>query len=205
MPSFGESWSSVPEVCDPSFAKHRNLKVSFSGMKRLSPQIVGLLCLTFWPLGAAADTYPRQPAVDALHYTFHVTLTDGTDELIGGTTIDLRFTDDGVAEVVLDLASAANGKGMTVTEVTSRGAKVPFAHQADRLALTVTPASRAGERRQYTVSYNGTSVQMGPHLCRGGVGAPPTILRIYWYKDDATKKLVVGHVGRKLRDESNPN
>jgi aminopeptidase N len=124
-------------------------------MRKARLKIVCLLLMSFLPRTVGADTYPRQSGVDALHYTFHVTLSDDTDELIGETTIDLRFTDDGVAEVVLDLASAANGKGMTVTEVTSRGAKVPFAHQADRLQLTVTPASRAGERRQYTVSYNG--------------------------------------------------
>lgn len=76
-------------------------------------------------------------------------------------------------------------------------------HSNFRSGISQTAATQYGS--DYTVSYNGTTVQMGPHLCRGGVGAPPTILRIYWYKDDATKKLVVGHVGRKLRDESNPN
>jgi hypothetical protein len=60
-------------------------------------------------------------------------------------------------------------------------------------------------RKDYEVTYNGETVMLGPHLCRGGVGAPSTILRIYWYKDDSTKKLVVGHVGRKLRDVSNRN
>jgi hypothetical protein len=60
-------------------------------------------------------------------------------------------------------------------------------------------------RGDYEISYGDQTVLMGPHLCRGGVGAPPTILRIYWYKDDVGKKLVVGHVGRKLRDTSNKN
>lgn len=56
----------------------------------------------------------------------------------------------------------------------------------------------------YAITYNGQKVLMGPHL-RRGVGAPPTILRIYWYKDDEDRKLVVGHVGKKLRDDSNRN
>lgn len=59
-------------------------------------------------------------------------------------------------------------------------------------------------RQDYQVSYDGKSELMGPHL-RRGVGAPPTILRIYWVKDDDAGKLVVGHVGRKLRDDSNKN
>jgi hypothetical protein len=56
-----------------------------------------------------------------------------------------------------------------------------------------------------TGAYGGKFVQMGPHLYRGGVGARPTILQIYWYKGDINKKLVVGHVRRKLRDDSNSN
>jgi hypothetical protein len=76
-------------------------------------------------------------------------------------------------------------------------------HSNFRSGISQTAATQYGA--DYTVTYDGQSVQLGPHLCRGGVGAPPTILRIYWYKDDAGKKLVVGHVGRKLRDESNPN
>jgi hypothetical protein len=76
-------------------------------------------------------------------------------------------------------------------------------HSNFRSGISQTAATQYGS--DYTISYLGQLVQMGPHLCRGGVGAPPTILRIYWFKDDANKKLVVGHVGRKLRDESNPN
>jgi hypothetical protein len=56
----------------------------------------------------------------------------------------------------------------------------------------------------YAITYKGRKAMLGPHL-RRGVGAPPTILRIYWYKDDESRKLVVGHVGRKLRDDSNRN
>lgn len=58
--------------------------------------------------------------------------------------------------------------------------------------------------QDYQISYDGKTVLMGPHL-RRGVGAPATILRIYWVKDDEAQKLVVGHVGRKLRDDSNRN
>lgn len=76
-------------------------------------------------------------------------------------------------------------------------------HSNFRSGISQTAATQYGG--DYTIAYGGKFVQMGPHLCRGGVGAPPTILRIYWYKDDVNKKLVVGHVGRKLRDDSNTN
>src|SRR5262245_9839 len=121
-------------------------------MRRFIPLLV---LLSICASGASADTYPRQPGVDALHYIFRLTLSDESDELIGETTIDLRFVQDGLTEVVFDLASAANGKGMTVAEVTSNAAPVRYAHQADRLRLTLTTAPKAGERRQFTVRYRG--------------------------------------------------
>jgi aminopeptidase N len=98
-----------------------------------------------------ADTYPRQPGVDALNYTFRLTLSDTTDEITGEATIDVRFTQDQLKEVVLDLTSAtAGGKGMTVTE-----ASVPYKHVDNRLHLTVDPPSHSGERRQFMVRYHG--------------------------------------------------
>lgn len=68
----------------------------------------------------------------------------------------------------------------------------------------VSQTAHSTYQADYAITYRGQKVLMGPHL-RRGVGAPSTILRIYWYKDDEDKKLVVGHVGRKLRDDSNRN
>ncbi len=42
-------------------------------------------------LQAGADTYPRQPAIDAEHYTFHLVLRDDTDEISGDAGVELRF------------------------------------------------------------------------------------------------------------------
>lgn len=61
-------------------------------------------------------------------------------------------------------------------------------------------------RNQYATDYErtylGTTIVLGPHIARG-VGAPSTIMRIYWYADHEARVLVVGHVGCKLRDDSN--
>src|SRR5215470_8071852 len=134
----------------PSVAPIRKEKIK--PMRRFIPLLVLLsICASL----SSADTYPRQPGVDALHYIFRLTLSDESDELVGETTVDLRFIRDGLTEVALDLASAANGKGMTVAEVTSGGAPARYTHQADRLRLTLTTASKAGERRQFIVRYRG--------------------------------------------------
>ena len=98
----------------------------------------------------AADTYPRQPAIDAQHYTFRLTLTDESNEILGEATVDLRFVPAGVHEFALDLAAP-----MTVDAVTSAGEALPFTHPADRLTITVSKPPAAGERRQFTVRYHG--------------------------------------------------
>jgi aminopeptidase N len=119
-------------------------------MKKLAA--VGLaLCVSL----VFADTYQRQPGVDVQHYVFGVTLSDESDEIVGETTVTVRFVKDGLTEFWLDLASAADGKGMTVSEVTAAGAAVKYTHQADRLTLAIDAPSKAGELRAYTVKYRG--------------------------------------------------
>ena len=78
----------------------------------------GLLLVLAAAAGSArADTYPRQPGVDVLHYTFRLTLADDSDSLEGEATVSARVA-DGVGEVFLDFAqpsAAPRGRGMTVT------------------------------------------------------------------------------------------
>ena len=104
----------------------------------------------------AADTYPRQPGVDALHYAFRLTLNDDNDEISGEAAVDLRFDREGLGQFTLDLASATeNGRGMIVTDVSCGGTAAQFTHANDQLKITVDPAVTAGEQRQFTVRYHG--------------------------------------------------
>jgi aminopeptidase N len=112
-------------------------------------------CLVLCASLAFADHYPRQPAIDAQHYIFRVTLSDANDEVDGEATVDLRFMQSGITQVVLDLTSVKDGKGMTVAEVSARGAALKFQHSADRLAITLDSAPAPGERRQFTIKYRG--------------------------------------------------
>ena len=69
--------------------------------------LIGLaLCALAW-----GDTYPRQPGIDIQHYVFGITVNDENDEIAGETTVAVRFVKDGVTQIALDLASAADGKG----------------------------------------------------------------------------------------------
>jgi aminopeptidase N len=121
-------------------------------MKRLA--LAGLLTLTIHgPVGA--DTYPRQADVDAIHYAFSLELADNNPEIVGSAAIEIRFVKAGVASFELDLASAADGKGMTVTDVASNAGAVTYTHNANRLRITMAAPSKADEHRVFTVRYHG--------------------------------------------------
>ena len=106
-----------------------------------------------------ADTYPRNPDIDVLHYVFAVTLSDASDEIAGEATLDVRVVRAGVAEFSVDLigrSAEREGKGMTVEAVRDRGVVVPFQHAGDRVRIRLATPAAAGERRRMTVTYRGT-------------------------------------------------
>ncbi|HLK19578.1 MAG TPA: M1 family metallopeptidase [Bryobacteraceae bacterium] len=109
--------------------------------------VAALLC----SIQLTADTYPRQPGIDAQHYIFKLALSDSTDEIVGEATVEFRFVQDGVTEIALDLTAS-----MTVSDVSSAGARLKFTHLADRLLIRVASPPRAGELRQFTIRYHGT-------------------------------------------------
>lgn len=129
--------------------------IDFQVMKLLSSGVRTALLVGTCAFRVAGDTYPRQPGIDAIHYVFRVTLSEDTDEIAGAATVDLRFVRAGVTQFELDLASAKNGKGMTVTEVQSAGVPLKFMHEADRLRIMLMAPPEAGERREFTVQYHG--------------------------------------------------
>jgi aminopeptidase N len=104
---------------------------------------------------AFADTYPRQPGVDAFHYVFRLELSDARAEISGDATVDLIAVRDDVAEVALDLASEADGKGMAVTAVTLGGEAVPYVHKDNRLTILLRTPHKKGEHLVFGISYHG--------------------------------------------------
>lgn len=57
--------------------------------------ILALVGLAAAP-GARQDTYPKNPAIDAVNYAYRLELTDMSDALAGELTLDVRFTAAGV-------------------------------------------------------------------------------------------------------------
>src|SRR5947209_1882676 len=127
------------------------------------------LLLLMLPAVVFADSYPRQPGIDVQHYIFRVTLSDQSSEITGRSTAVIRFVQGGVSQLFLDLAGAKDGKGMTVTAVTSGGAPVRYQHADDRLSITVPSSPEAGEQREFTVSYRGVPAN-GLHIVNNKFG-----------------------------------
>jgi aminopeptidase N len=126
----------------------------------------GFLLLLLLSTAGLADTYPRQPGIDAVHYTFRIALRDDTDEISGDADVHIRFQQENVAAVFLDLASPSAGKGMKVLAVTSEGQPVPFTHAANRLRIALATPPAPGSSRVFKVVYRGrpaSGLRIGPN------------------------------------------
>ncbi len=104
-----------------------------------------------------ADTYPRQPAIDARHYAFRLTLlTSDSNDIQGEAAVTLRVVTPGVREAVLDFATpTADGQGMAVTSVTSGGRTLTVDHRQDRLHLPIPADAKAGDDVTFNIGYHG--------------------------------------------------
>jgi aminopeptidase N len=103
----------------------------------------------------SADTYPRQPAIDAVHYRFAITVSEQSPRIEGEATVTFRILAP-VASLELDLISSLGDRGMTVTAVSRRDTPVAFTHKDNRLRLPVPAEVRAGDEVTYTIAYGGT-------------------------------------------------
>ena len=111
-----------------------------------------------------ADTYPRQPGIDALHYVFRLGLNDRSSDITGETTVTVKFLRDAVADLNLDLTSLSVASGMTVQSVRRGGPidipgppsdNIGFSHHNHRLHLVLPPQSKAGQEFTFTIRYRG--------------------------------------------------
>jgi aminopeptidase N len=117
-----------------------------------------MFLLAFAVSSLAVDSYPKNPKIDVLNYSFRIALSDDTDEISCVTTVDVRYADEGVASLRLDLISPSaslNGKGMKVSQVVSDGKALVYAHEHDELLITLPKKSALDQRSTYTITYSG--------------------------------------------------
>lgn len=78
------------------------------------------------------------------------------------------------------------------------GFRDAFTEHGLEFAASVSPTALGKYPHEYQRTYQGTTINLGPHLVlRGGTGGG---CRIYFHLDEQKRRFVVGHVGRHLSD-----
>ncbi len=118
-----------------------------------------LLSVCFAPaVFAFRDLYPKNPNIDVINYVFKLELSDQLDEIVGETTVDVRFLSDGVQELRLDLTKFSkelSNKGMTVSSVKSDNKALEYRHENNAVFVKLPVASKKNQREKYTIFYRG--------------------------------------------------
>jgi aminopeptidase N len=116
-------------------------------MKFLLSALSFLLCL-------AAQA--QQP-IDVQHYRFELELSDHSDAIVGKATIKVSFLQP-VSQLVLDLGSVEEDKGMQAFSVLEEGNAKPLAfhHRNNQLFINLNNPSKEKETRTFTIQYMGT-------------------------------------------------
>lgn len=164
--------------------------------------VLAILALTLVGISrAGADTYPRQPGIDARHYVFRLTLLTGdSNEIQGETTATFRVLTAGLRELALDLATPrADGKGMTVAGVTAPAGPVPFTHRDNRLRLTLPAGLAAGQEVTFTITYRGIPAE-GLRLINN-IHGDRTAFSENWYNRARQWLPMIDHVADKATGE----
>ena len=118
-----------------------------------------LLFLTcFFCKSLFADTYPRNYAIDVIHYRFEVSLFDSTNEIIGRSSISIQFKKGNIKQFRLDLINQTaerKGKGMMVQSITSNNQILKYAHSNDSLVIQLAKPSTVDTVITFDIQYKG--------------------------------------------------
>jgi aminopeptidase N len=127
-----------------------------SPMKHLF--LLFLFVLSQYTLKAFSDSYPKNPHIDALNYTFKINVSDTTDEISCEETIDIRYLAAGVKTLRLDLVKATEqlgNKGMLVGSVVFEDQPLAYTHENDALTIQLPKPSTLQQHSTYIIKYKG--------------------------------------------------
>ena len=121
----------------------------------LNKKWVSVFCLSFlFFSGKAQKHYNRFEAIDVLHYTFDLKLSDASDEIKSVTKVKIRFKKE-VTKFNLDLIKKnTDGKGMEVLSIMEDENQVSYTHNDKQLILNINE-TKPGEIRTYKITYKG--------------------------------------------------
>ena len=115
-----------------------------------------------------ADDYPRNYAIDIIHYAFELKLSDATDEIVGRASILILCKTNDIRQIRLDLINKTaerSGKGMQVESVMYNDVKVDFKHQQDALFIQLAAPAEKDKISTVVIQYKGVpadGLRIGP-------------------------------------------
>lgn len=112
-----------------------------------------LLYLLFSFTLAHAQRDNRFPAIDVLHYTFNLQLSDENNLIKGQAAVTIKFLQT-IPSFDLDIVKKKNdGKGMMVKSVKENGNAVSFLQEVEN--IHVYTSAHAGDTVVFTITYEG--------------------------------------------------
>ncbi len=104
-----------------------------------------------------ADTYPKNPRVDVINYSFALEVQDKDNRISGTADVDVRFDGDGVTSLRFDLINqdASTGRGMTVSAVSAGGNPLAFVHRDNALTIELPGRFARDQRLRLQIAYAG--------------------------------------------------
>lgn len=109
------------------------------------------VCSIAW----ASDPYPKNPALDVIHYAFQLEVNDANDSIEGSASVTINFNKP-LGEFELDLINKdASGKGMEVEEILLDGKRLAFAHKNNRLKITLPASMTVDVNLTFQILYKG--------------------------------------------------
>jgi aminopeptidase N len=115
-----------------------------------------------------ADHYPKNHAIDILHYKFEITLSDLSDEILGKATLLVLFKTHDSKKIRLDLinkSESRNSKGMAIDSLYSPHHKIKYTHSNDEVFLYFDTPPQKDEKLEISIVYRGIpagGLKIGP-------------------------------------------
>jgi aminopeptidase N len=134
---------------------------------KLNHTLIYLLILSCSTL-VYADKYPKNHAIDILHYKFELTLTDLSDEILGKASIRILFKTGDSKKIRLDLVNkteARKGKGMVIDSVYCPSHRIRFSHSNDEVFLIFDTPPVKDDKLEINIIYGGIpagGLKIGP-------------------------------------------
>ena len=112
----------------------------------------------FSPFFVKADHYPINKNIDVIHYTFNLSLSDSTNEILGSTLVTVKFKEAGMQNLRLDFVNKTDlrqAKGMVVESVMMGNTQINYTHQNDELIIFLPTPSTQLQVVTFTIKYHG--------------------------------------------------